>query len=54
MISYYSHSGTQKINVDDTGSENMNSSDKTLSFEVQLVNAADSVTVTMAQFEVWG
>ena len=54
MISYYSHSGTQKINVDDAGSENMNSSDKTLTFEVQLVDVTDSVTVTMAQFEVWG
>jgi len=53
MMSYYSHSGTQKVNID-TGTEDMNSSDKTLTFEVQLVNAADSITVTHAQFEVWG
>lgn len=52
-ISYISNAGTVKVNQDG-GTENMNASDKTLTFEVQLVNSADTVVVEAATFEVWG
>jgi len=38
----------------DTGTENTKTTDTTLSFEVQLTNAADSVTVNYCHFEILG
>jgi hypothetical protein len=53
MINYMSHLENVRVDVDD-GTENMNAASKTLTFEVQLTNAADTVVVKSAVFEVWG
>lgn len=53
QITYLSHNSTVKINTD-TGTEDMRAGDSDLTFEVQLTDIADTVTVTQAFFEVWG
>lgn len=52
-INYLAHNGTVKVNTD-TGTEDMQAADSDLTFEVQLVDAADTVIVQQAFFEVWG
>jgi hypothetical protein len=52
-MGYTAHNAASKINTD-TGTEDMRAGDVDLKFEVQLINAADTVVVTQAWFKVCG
>lgn len=52
-IAYKCNLGSNHINSD-TGTEDLAAADADLMFEVQMVNAADSIVITHAHFKVWG
>lgn len=53
QLTYVTHNANSKV-ATDTGTDDMRASDVSLTFEVQLANAADTVVVEQAFFEVWG
>lgn len=54
-IIYWPHASTSVTRTNnDTGTDDMRAASKTLSFEVQLNNVADTIIVEGVYFEVWG